>query len=285
MSRISCLVSAYNADKYLNGRLQNLLCEQTETDIEVLVLVPNSPGLDDAIAQSWAQRDARIKHISLPERNKYGEAWLLMWQQAKSPWVLNANADDRISNEYLKVLCDRLESAPPNIGFAYTDTVVIGEDGRQEGFADRPPFDAEAMKTHCLTGPSVAWLNTPEFKAKLDWSLMFKRAKEHHSAYDYWQFLYMLSLGYHGLSIRDRRALCYYLRRSNSIENSCYGGLSTYQSLCAIAEFFPHVFDGPLKRENEFRNFPIVPKKDLWVDLRIRNKSWIDDPNNYETLI
>lgn len=277
MSRISCLVSAYNADKYLNGRLQNLLCEQTETDIEVLVLNPNSPGLDGVIAQSWTQKDSRVKYIELAERNNYGEAWILMWQQAQSPWVINCNADDKISPEYLKVVCDMLESAPSNIGFAYTDTVVVGVDGRHKGYADRPPFDAEAMKTHCLTGPSVVWLNTPEFRSKLDWNLMLTRAKEHHSAYDYWQFLYFLSLGYQGLSIRDRRALCYYLQRPDSIENSVYGIEPTYESVASIVEFFPEVLQpgGRLHKEHpEFSDFSKLPPKEEWCDLRRRGKKW-----------
>jgi glycosyltransferase involved in cell wall biosynthesis len=277
MPRISCLVSAYNADKYLNGRLQNLLCEQTERDIEVIVLNPNSPGLDGVIAQSWAQKDNRVKYIELPERNNYGEAWTLMWKMAQSNLVVNTNADDRLSSDCLKIMCDRMESALPNIGFAYTDMVVIDTNGRQRGYADRPPFDAEAMKSHCLCGPSVVWINTPEIRAKIDWDKLSQRGKEYVSAWDYYLWLYLMSLGYQGLSLRDKRSLVYYLQRPDSIEHQNYGNISTWESLASISEFFPHVFipGGRLHKEHpEFASFANLPDKELWCSLRKRGKKW-----------
>ena len=91
MSKISYLVSSYDSGQYLDQHLSNLLEQQSDPDLEVIIVVPNSPGTDAAIATKWAAKDHRINFIEWPEREPYGTSWLRAWTQARSPFVCNSN--------------------------------------------------------------------------------------------------------------------------------------------------------------------------------------------------
>jgi glycosyltransferase involved in cell wall biosynthesis len=276
MPKISYLISSYNGHPYLHGKLHNLLEEQSEKDIEAIVLNPASPGADKAIAEAWVAKDKRTKYIELAARNNYGEAWLDMWRMASSPIVCNSNVDDRLSPSFTAIMYDRLINALPfrTKGFAYSDMVVMNTANQLIGRANRPSFNREQMSYECQAGPAVAWLNTDDFRKEVKWDLMYKRAKRYVSAFDYWLWLYFISLGFSGLSLQDPNAIVYYLQRPDSIEHQNYGGVSTYESLCSIAEFFPHHFKSRLQMFDEFSNFPMVPERQSWVESRLANRKW-----------
>lgn len=277
MPKISFLVSTYNGDKYLNQRLHNLLNEQLEKDIEVIVLNPASPGKDELIVKSWLEKDLRLKYIQLSYRNNYGEAWLDMWRQASGNYVCNANVDDRLSENFTTAVFNRFADSTAEIAFIYTDMVVLNPFGQIVGRAHRPDFNFDDMTRNCLTGPAVTWLNSPPFKRLLDWRLMYERARQHVSAFDYWLFLYFCKLGYKGVSLQDPSAFVYYLQRPDSIEHQNYGKGSTYESLASISEFFPHNLQpgGRLYKDHkEFADFNNLPPKEEWVTKRLAGKSW-----------
>lgn len=279
MPKISYLVSSYNGHNYLNNKLHNLLADQSEKDIEVIVLNPASPGADKVIAEAWVEKDKRTKYIELDRRNTYGEAWLDMWRMASSPIVCNSNVDDLLSPSFTSIMYNKLTNATPYgcIAFAYSDMIVMNTAGQVVGKAGRPPFNREQMSYECCAGPAVAWLNSDFFRNEIDWNLMYQRAKSYISAFDYWLWLYFMSFGYNGLSLQDPNAIVYYLQRPDSIEHQNYGGGSTYESLASIAEFFPHHFSGRLKMFKEFGNFPNLPKKESWVADRLASKPWRED--------
>ncbi len=285
MPKISYLVSSYDSGQYLDGHLRNLLEEQTEKDLEVVVVVPNSPGTDAVIAEKWAARDHRVNFIDHPEREPYGSSWLRAWQAAKSPFVCNSNADDFHHPRFTEIFCNTIQTDLATIrcfnpkarisAFWYAGIVVIDEDTKQvKGAGKRLPFDYERFSYECDAGPQVCWRNDDGFKSKLDWDLMWKRSKEHTSAFDYWLWLYFMSLGFGGQSIPE--CLTYYTQRKCSIENR-NKGQNTYEALASIAEFFPHNFNpGGIRYKDhpEFGDFNNLPPKNEWTQIRNEGKKW-----------
>lgn len=277
MPKISYLVSSYDSGQFLDRHLRNLLEEQTEKDLEVVIVVPNSPGTDAAIAAKWAGQDNRVNFIDHPVREPYGSSWLRAWQAAKSPYVCNSNADD-FHGPHFTAIFDRVaRETPPekNVAFWYAGIVVIDEETMQvRGAGQRPPFNRERFSYECDGGPQVCWRNDELFKSKLDWDLMWRRSAEHMSAFDYWLWLYFMSLGFDGQSIPE--CLTYYTQRKFSIENR-NKGQNTYEALASISEFFPHNFNpGGIRYKDhpEFGDFSNLPPKDEWVKVRNEGKKW-----------
>jgi glycosyltransferase involved in cell wall biosynthesis len=270
---ISYLVSTYNGARFLHGRLNNLLNEQTEKAIEVVIVNPNSPGADGAIAEYWTSIDSRVRYIEVPFRETYGSSWLRAWKAAAGEFVCNANVDDKLHPEFSTKMYSYMSSMFNKVGFGYSDIHVVREsDLRVVGISSKKWFDLDTFSYECHAGPAVMWRNSESFNASLDWTLMEKRATQHVSAFDYWLWLYMCSLGYYGCVLKE--ALVWYLQRPDSIEHQNYGGASTYESLASISEFFPHHFRNRLKEFKEFVDFSNLPPKDEWVAKRLRGEKW-----------
>lgn len=268
--KISYLVSTYDSADYLNRHLEDLLTKQTDTDFEIIVVNSDSPGADEAVAQKWVIADSRVRYLKQAERTNYGVSWLDGWKEAKGKYVSNSNTDDLHYPTFTTDIYDAMKSADIQTAFCYAGLDVVNTDGRLKARSIKPPFNFEQYSYECHGGPQLTWRNDDHFRSFLDWDLMYDRAKQHHSAFDYHLALYFMSLGFSGLSIP--KILTIYTQRPDSIENLCYGGASTYESLASISEFFPHHFKGRLKSNKEFADFNNLPDKEEWIANRRNRK-------------
>jgi glycosyltransferase involved in cell wall biosynthesis len=278
MPKISYLVSTYDSGQYLSEHLHNLLETQTDPDLEVVIVNPDSPGTDGVIAESWAERDNRVNYIFHPEREWYGESWLRAWKAAKGKFVCNSNTDDyhaprfnEVMYKHMAVGTSKMQVANNEIAFGYAGIQVIDPQRRVLGQGIRPLFDFEKMTYECGAGPQVCWRNDEEFRGKVDWDLMATRASEYRSAFDYWLWLYFMSLGYHGLSVQEM--LTVYTQRPDSIENSNKHA-NNWETYASISEFFPHHMSGQLKHAREFGDFTQLPPREEWVSAMQAGKKW-----------
>ena len=275
--KISYLVSTYDSGSYLDRHIADLLEKQTDPDYEVIVMNPASPGTDALIGQKWADADCRIKYFEWPEREWYGVSWLRAWQQASGQFVVNSNTDDYHAPQFTAEFHKNMTFATSGmhagrkIGFGYAGIQVINEQGQLLGQGIKPPFDFEKYSYECQGGPQLCWRNDDAFKQSLDWDLMFKRAAQYRSAFDYWLILYFMSLGYHGHVIPQM--LTIYTQRPGSIENSNKSA-NNYETYAAISEFFGHNFKGYLKHAVEFENFASLPPREEWIATMQTGKKW-----------
>lgn len=277
MPKVSYLVSTYDSGHFLDSHLADLLENQTDPDFEIVVVNPNSPGTDDIIAQKWAAIDSRVNYCYWPKREPYGASWLRAWKNAKGEFVMNSNTDDfhapettALVHKHMRVATGPLH-AGSKIAFCYGGITVIKESGQLIARGLKPTFDFEVMSRECWAGPQVAWRNDNKFKQELDWSLMDKRAEEYQSAFDYWLWLYFMSLGYHGHVIEQ--FITVYTQRQDSIENRNKWA-NNWETYASISEFFCHHFDGHLKHASEFSDFSNLPPKDEWVETMKAGKKW-----------
>ena len=265
MTKVSYLVSTYDSGQYLDAHIEDLINSQTDQNFEIIVVNPNSPGSDHYIAEKWSQLDQRVRYIYHNTRENYGSSWLRAWSYAQAPIVVNSNTDDFHHPDFTKDFYEAMMSADEKISFSYAGIVVVNENRQVINYGIKPPFSFEEYQYTCYGGPQLCWRNDKDFKSLLDWDLMYRRAAEYSSAFDYWLALYQMSLGFHGMSIP--KLLTFYTLRSDSIENSNWA-LNNYETFASISEFFPEHFDGVLKDASEFRDFNNLPNQEDWINER-----------------
>lgn len=275
MPKISYLVSTYDAGHFLDRHLYDLLERQTDPDFEIVIVNPNSPGTDDAIARKWEASDPRVRYIYYEQREWYGESWLRAWKAAKAPLVCNSNTDDFHYPRFTEVMTSEFNkhniSLLGKLGFAYSGIDVMEEGGKRVAAGIKPPFDREVMSRECWGGPQVVWRNDEAFRKSLNWELMTVRASEYRSAFDYWLWLYFMSEGYEGLSVQE--ILTLYVQRPGSIENSNKWA-NNYETYSSISEFYPHNFLNHLKHAKEFIEFDDRPNREEWIACMQTGKKW-----------
>ncbi len=254
MSRLqlSYICSCYNAERFLDGFIDNLLSQDLE-DFEILIVDSQSTDDSLAIARSWMAKDQRVKILQQAKRTPYGVSWLDGWKAAVGKIVTNSNSDDRsyqwrgrkvVEAATLYKMVNEVEivgphgemqirNPPPAFYYGGYETRV---DGKVTAAGTPPPFTVDDMSQFFRCGVHVHWDND-ELRKMVDWDRMYAAAYQYKSAFDYWLVLYFMSLGVEGVPIRSCFSI--YNQRADSLEQSDKER-NTFESLRAIEEFYPN---------------------------------------------
>jgi len=123
---VSAIVSAYNAERFIHGRLQNLLNQTLfkKNQLEIIVVDSNSPQNERSIVESF-MKYGHVVLIRTSERETVSRAWNRGVQMASGKYIINADADDRFSEYALEKMANELDSNP-NIHAVYGDWQLTG---------------------------------------------------------------------------------------------------------------------------------------------------------------
>ena len=122
MRKVSAVVSTYNSEKFIYGRLINLT-EQTlykKNDLEIIVIDSNSKENEKDIVEKFKIKYPDIILIRTEKRETYYQALNRGIKITESKYFINANTDDRFRHDALEILADNLDRAP-GISAVYPD--------------------------------------------------------------------------------------------------------------------------------------------------------------------
>jgi len=236
--QISYINSCYNASEFLDGLIDNLTSQDLE-NFELIIVDSKSTDNSLEIAKEWADKDSRVKIVAQEARTPYGVSWLDGWRASNGIIVSNSNSDDRSYQWRGRKVIEsatvrRITSENPKPAFYYG-----GYETRVDGVVTArgvpPPFSVDDMSQFFRCGVHIHWDNDA-LKNLVDFNLMYQKANEYRSAFDYWLILYFMSLGAEGVPVNSVFSI--YNQRKNSIEQS-NKERNTFESLRAIEEFYP----------------------------------------------
>lgn len=124
--RVSAIVSSYCAERFMRGRLENLV-QQTlfrSGELEIIVVDSASPENERAIVEEFQQRYPRIHYLRTAERETVYRAWNRGIRLASGRFVTNQNTDDRMRLDALEHLADYLD-AHPDVALVHADQVQV----------------------------------------------------------------------------------------------------------------------------------------------------------------
>ena len=93
---VSAIVSAFNSEKYIFGRLQNLI-DQTlyqKKQLEIIVVDSCSPQNEGQYVKDLMRQFKHIVYVRIAERVSVYGAWNLGFRLANGKYIINANTDD-----------------------------------------------------------------------------------------------------------------------------------------------------------------------------------------------
>lgn len=115
---ISIIVPVYNAEKYLDRCLTNLV-GQTYKDIEIILINDGSKDKSLEIGQKWAQKDARIRIID-QVNSGVSAARNAGIKAAKGEYIMFCDADDWYELNFCEKACKEIENCDCAIFNYYT---------------------------------------------------------------------------------------------------------------------------------------------------------------------
>lgn len=169
-STVSAIVSSYNAEMWIAGRIDNLL-EQTlhaQGRLEIVVVVAGSKQDEGRIVRDYWAAGAPITLLTTLREPIY-TSWNRGIRVARGDYVTNANTDDRLAPDALERMADALD-ADPELDLVYadsyvTDTVNATWDNWHPSTAPPytnarltwPDYDPVRLLQFCYMGPCPMW--------------------------------------------------------------------------------------------------------------------------------
>lgn len=151
----------YNAEKYLALAIESVL-QQTYTNWELLLLDDGSTDNSLSIAQSYAQKDSRIRVLSDSKNRKSGYRHNQAAQLTKTKYLAKMDADDIMHPNRIARQVEILETHS-EIDVLGTNAYIINDDNKVIGM--RYPIDSEERLEQ------VKDFMQPTIMAKTEWFL------------------------------------------------------------------------------------------------------------------
>lgn len=150
--KVSCIVSAYFAEAFIEGRIENLL-EQTEVEFEVLVACMEGSAEHEILKRFG---DA-ITLVTTSEIPTIYATWNELIQLATGEYITNSNSDDRLYPGALYVLSKALDDNP-EVGIVYANTDIVrqleGDPVNRHLWIEGGMFE---LIHGCFVGPMPMW--------------------------------------------------------------------------------------------------------------------------------
>lgn len=154
MSRVTVLVAAYNAQKYLRECLDSLTA-QTLRDIRIVCIDDASTDSTSAILSEYALRDSRVILLRCSVNSGQAVARNMGIEVADGDYITMVDADDRLSADALEQAVSVLDANPD------TGSVLF----RLEY------FDNESDWPYPMRSYKDVWSGQEAFELSLDWSI------------------------------------------------------------------------------------------------------------------
>lgn len=127
---ISAIISLFKGEKFIKGRLEDLLSQTLGNKVEIIIIDSNSPENEKAIIDHFLPDNPNIKYVRTAETESMYSAWNRGIQMANGKYITNANADDRLAEFALEQLCGELEK-DESLGLVYGDYYISPEENEK----------------------------------------------------------------------------------------------------------------------------------------------------------
>lgn len=107
MEKVSIIIPAYNAEKYLEQCL-NSVCEQTYKNIEILIVNDGSTDSTGKIIEKYASKDSRIQFFHNENHGvSYSRNYAI--EHSTGTYIAPVDSDDIIAPGYIEILVQMIE--------------------------------------------------------------------------------------------------------------------------------------------------------------------------------
>lgn len=159
---VSAIVSTWNAERFLRGKLEDLEAQTIAPELEIIVVDCASPQNEHVIVAQFQERFPNIRYLRTARRETVYQAWNRGIRMATGEFVANANTDDRLRRDAYETLVGALREHP-DCALAYPDLLITAQENatfdshRPLGYRDWPPFDPLSLLELCCIGPFPLW--------------------------------------------------------------------------------------------------------------------------------
>ncbi|GJL59367.1 MAG: hypothetical protein NPIRA03_22240 [Nitrospirales bacterium] len=162
LPRISVIVAAYNAERFMRGALVDLEEQTIAKEIEIIIVETGSQTEEYKIIAEFQARFSNIIYVRTSRRENPAAACNRGIRMARGQYITLAPTDDRRRVDALEILASELD-AHRNVALVYGDVLVTNFENQRFvnhircGYHIRPEFSLDIMLSGCHMGPQAMW--------------------------------------------------------------------------------------------------------------------------------
>lgn len=161
--KVSAIVSTYNAERFIERCLANLLRQTLADSLEIVIINSGSNQDEERLVQPFCRRFPQIKYVKTARETLYG-AWNRAVGLATGEYLISANTDDLSYPDAFSQMAALLD-AHPQQALVYTgyyvttiadDDVVHPPPGHWHRIK-APAYSHKELLLNCFCGPRPMW--------------------------------------------------------------------------------------------------------------------------------
>ncbi|MHB8904520.1 MAG: glycosyltransferase [Melioribacteraceae bacterium] len=159
---VSAIISTYNSEKFIRGKIEDLLLQSIADELEIIVVNSGSLQNEDAIIKEYLSDHQNIKYIHTKERETIYKAWNRGIAIAKGKYITNSNTDDRLRSDAFEIMADYLDANPETM-LVYADQVLTTVENQKFNEVKRnkvikfPSYTHFKQLERCIVGSQPMW--------------------------------------------------------------------------------------------------------------------------------
>lgn len=110
---VSVILPIYNVENYIE-QCVNSICEQTYTNLEIILVDDGSPDNCPLICDRYARKDTRVKVIH-KKNGGLVSAWITGLMNSTSEYIVFIDPDDWISPRYIEIMVEVLKKTSADV--------------------------------------------------------------------------------------------------------------------------------------------------------------------------
>lgn len=141
--KVSIIIPVYNAERYLDKCIESV-CNQTEEEIEIILINDESTDMSGSICENWAKKDDRIRvfHIKnegVSNARNYGI------NMSSGDVIMFVDSDDWIKNNMVEIMLGQLSKSKAQSVFCDYINVSNSEEKRCERVIDYRKYENDEI--------------------------------------------------------------------------------------------------------------------------------------------
>jgi len=181
---VSVIISTYNSEKFIEGRLLDLVNQTIFDKIEIIIIDSGSEQNEKKIVMPFLTKHSNIKYFKTEERESIYKAWNRGIRLSKGQFITNANCDDRLDKDGLNILSKYLLDNP-HIALVYADQYLTDTPClnyyqiTNKKLYKFPDFNRILQLEYCLVGSQPMWRSSLHFKDNIWFNEKYEICGDH----------------------------------------------------------------------------------------------------------
>ena len=159
---VSAIVSTYKSERFIEGKMLDLLRQTLRDKLEIVVVNTASPENEEEVIRRYMADHANIVYLKTDGRESIYQAWNRGIRASSGRYLTNSNTDDRLKMDALETLAMELEESP-EVALVYADHFITNLENMlfcnhiRSGYAMKPEYEVSIMLNGCHMGPGPMW--------------------------------------------------------------------------------------------------------------------------------